>query len=205
VRVGIAHHLGWAVVVTASGEHGVVDRRRVELIEPGLSAAPIHHEGGRHPMHRSNAPLDDEALAALVAAVRASAVRTTSLALDELAAALGAPITSVSVRGWAPAFPTAIATCRRAPFESRADSVMYCQVVADVAAGRGWRVHQFDAATVEARAGGILGARAHEVLHGPRAVLGPPWSKDHRIALAATVVAAAEGQDAPPAGRPGDR
>ena len=34
----------------------------------------------------------------------------------------------------------------------------------------------------------ILGERADEVLHGPRATLGPPWSKDHRMALAATIV-----------------
>ena len=31
--------------------------------------------------------------------------------------------------------------------------------------------------------------RADEVLHGPRTTLGPPWAKDHRMALAATVVA----------------
>jgi hypothetical protein len=38
---------------------------------------------------------------------------------------------------------------------------------------------------------GVLGERADEVLRGPRAVLDPPWAKDHRVALAATVVAAA--------------
>ena len=35
----------------------------------------------------------------------------------------------------------------------------------------------------------LLGERAQEVLQGPRAALGPPWTKDHRVALAATVVA----------------
>ncbi|GMU78461.1 MAG: hypothetical protein AMXMBFR46_12560 [Acidimicrobiia bacterium] len=40
VRVGIADHLGWAVVVTASVSHEVMDRRRIELVEPGLSKAP---------------------------------------------------------------------------------------------------------------------------------------------------------------------
>jgi hypothetical protein len=29
------------------------------------------------------------------------------------------------------------------------------------------------------------------VLHGPRATLGPPWSKDHRMALAATILVSA--------------
>jgi hypothetical protein len=54
---------------------------------------------------------------------------------------------------------------------------------------RGWEVHLFDAKDVEAQAARILGARAGDVLHGPRATLGPPWTKDHRIALASTIVA----------------
>src|SRR3954452_23523711 len=90
MRLGIAHHLGWAVAVTASADHAVVDRRRIELIEPGLPAAPIHHMGGPHVLHRSGDPLDDGALAALVADVRASAVRTASAALDELQGSLPA-------------------------------------------------------------------------------------------------------------------
>jgi hypothetical protein len=47
----------------------------------------------------------------------------------------------------------------------------------------------FDARAVEAQAARFLGARTGEVLYGPRATLGPPWTKDHRIALAATIVA----------------
>ncbi len=190
MRLGIAHHLGWAVAVTASADHAVVDRRRIELIEPGLPAAPIHHEGGPHAMHRTGDPLDDAALAALAAEVRASVLRSASAALDELAAAVPDPIASVSVRTWPGDFPEDVAVLRRVPYESRADSVMYCQVVAEVAGGRGWAVHHYDAKTVEAQATAVLGARAHGVLHGPRATLGAPWSKDHRIALAATVVAA---------------
>jgi hypothetical protein len=66
---------------------------------------------------------------------------------------------------------------------------MYCQVLAECAHMRGWKVHLFDAKDVEAQAARILGERAGEVLRGPRAALGPPWTKDHRIALAATIVA----------------
>ena len=91
MRVGIAHHLGWAVAVTASPDHEVVDRRRIELIEPGMPTAPI--------------------------------------------------------------------------------------------------VDLYDGKDVERQAVNILGAQAHEVLHGPRATLGPPWAKDHRMALAATIMA----------------
>jgi hypothetical protein len=180
VRLGIAHHLGWAVTVTASADYQVVDRRRIELIEPGVPAAPIHHEGK---------PLDDAGAAVLVAQVRASAVRATSAALDELAAALPEPIMSMSLRAWPLDFPEDIAVQRRVPYEARADSVMYRQVLAELARARGWDVHLFDARDVEARAVSKLAARADEVLLEPRATLGPPWAKDDRMALAATIVA----------------
>jgi hypothetical protein len=194
MRVGVAHHLGWAVVVTATGDHEVVDRRRIELIEPGLPNAPVHHEGGPHLLHRSGDPPDDDALAALVAEVRAAATRATASALDALAADLPAPIVSLALRAWPADFPTDVAVQRRVPHESRADSVMYLQVLARLAADRGWAIHPYVAKDVEAEAVSILGDRADEVLRGPRARLGPPWSKDHRMALAATVVAA--GRDA---------
>jgi hypothetical protein len=189
VHLGIAHHLGWAVAVAASADHKVVDRWRIELIEPGLPPAPIHHEGGPHQLHRTGERLEDDALAELVAEVRASVVRATTAALDELATALPEPVVSMSLRAWPADFPEDIGVQRRVPYESRADSIMYCQVLAELARDRGWNVHLFHAKDVEAEAVRILGTRADEVLHGPRATLGPPWSKDHRMALAATIVA----------------
>ncbi|HZU71741.1 MAG TPA: hypothetical protein VE990_03120 [Acidimicrobiales bacterium] len=180
MRLGIAHHLGWAVAVTASEGHHVVDRRRIELIEPGMPAAPVEHEVQA---------LDDAGAAALVAKVRASVVRATSAALADLAAALPEPVVSMSLRSWPPDFPDDIAAQRRAPFASRADSVMYLQVLAELGQERGWAVHLYDASAVEGQAARLLGERAADVLHGPRARLGPPWTKDHRMALAATVMA----------------
>jgi hypothetical protein len=188
MHLGIAHHFGWAVSVTASADHKVVDRRRIELIEPGVPTSPIHHEGGPHLLHRSAEPLDDNALAALVTDVRASVVRATSATLDELATSSPEPIVSMSLRAWPADFPVDIAAQRRAPYESRADSVMYCQVLAELARQRGWVVHLYNSKDVEDEAVRILGERAEQVLHGPRATLGPPWSKDHRMALAAIIV-----------------
>jgi hypothetical protein len=181
VRLGIAHHLGWAVAVTASADHRVVDRRRIELVEPGVPTAPIHHREGKL--------LDDAATAALVAEVRASAVRAASASLGQLAATLPEPIVSMSLRAWSLDFPTDIAVQRRVPYESRADSVMYRQVLAELARAHGWAVHLYDATDVEGQAVNVLGDRADEVLRGPRATLGPPWTKDHRMALAATILA----------------
>jgi hypothetical protein len=140
MRVGIADHLGWAVSVRASANHEVVDRRRIELVEPGMSPAPIHYES----RHR-----DVASTAALVAKVRASVVRASSAALDEIETALPAPVRSISLRAWPLDFPDDIAVQRRAQYEARAD----------------------------------------EVLQGPRTMMGPPWTKDHRIALAAAIVA----------------
>jgi hypothetical protein len=180
MRLGIADHLGWAVAVTASGDHEVLDRRRIELVEPGISPAPIHYESAR---------LDVAATAALVATVRASVVRATSAALDEIATALPAPVVSISLRAWPLDFPGDTAVQRRAPFEARADAIMYRQELSELANARGWEVHLYDAKAVLGQAAGMLAERADEVLQGPRAELGPPWTKDHRVALAATIVA----------------
>ncbi|MFI5952303.1 hypothetical protein [Cryptosporangium sp. NPDC051539] len=177
MRVGIAHHFGWAVAVTADESFAVVDRRRIELVEPGVEAAPVHG------LSHSTAVLDDAAVAALVARVRASAVRATSTALDGLPPG----IVSMSLRAWPPDFPVDVAVLRRVPYEARADSVMYRQVLADAARERGWQVHLFEARDVESRAVGLVGDA--DFLSRPRERLGPPWGKDHRLALAATVLA----------------
>jgi hypothetical protein len=177
MRLGIADHLGWAVAVTAAADHGVVDRRRIELIEPGVSAAPIHYESAR---------LDVAATAALVAQARAAIARAASAALDELPG----PIRSISLRSWPPDFPEDIAVQRRAPWEARADAIMYRQELAELAHARGWELHLYDAKAVVAQAVARLGERAGDVLAGPG---GPPWTRDHRVALAATVVASPGG------------
>jgi hypothetical protein len=166
--------------VTASDDHEVVDRRRIALIEPGVSAAPIHYESRR---------LDVATTAALVAEARASVARAASAALDEIAATLCAPVRSISLRAWPLDFPDDIAVQRRAPYEARADAIMYRQELAELAHARGWEVHFYAAKAVESQAAGMLAERAGEVLERPRLALGPPWTKDHRVALAATVVA----------------
>jgi hypothetical protein len=181
MRLAIADHLGWAVAVTASAQHEVADRRRIALIGPGVSAAPIHY---------TRRELDVAATAALVASARASVARAASSALDEIAAALPAPVVSISLRAWPADFPEDIAVQRRAPYEARADAIMYRQELAELAHARGWDVHLYDARAVVDQALATLGERAgRDVLQAPRATLGPPWTKDHRVALAAAIVA----------------
>ena len=180
VRVGIADHFGWAVAVTAAPDFSVADRRRVELVEPDVTPAPIHYDSAR---------LDVAGTVALVETVRASVARMTAASLDDLAAALPQPVVSISMRSWPDDFPTDIEVLRRTPWEARADAVMYRQILADLAQERGWAVHFYNAKDVISQATKILGARADDVFDSPKIKLGPPWTKDHRVALAAAIVA----------------
>src|SRR4029079_18330213 len=92
---------------------------------------------------------------------------------------------------WPPDFPADIAVQRRPPWEDRADAVMYRELLAALAHDRGWEVHCYDARHVEGQAAGPVGARADGGPRGARAALRPAWTKDHRVAVAATVVAGA--------------
>jgi hypothetical protein len=175
--VGIYDHFGWAIAVTVDDDHAVVDRRRLELVEPDVSPAPIHYDAARH---------DDASLTALLETVRASVLRAGAAALDELPNG----ITSMSLRTWPSDFPTDLATVRKSPWEARADAVMYRQLLAELAEVRGWEVHTYEAKSVEAQAAAILGPRADAVLKDVRQRLGAPWTKDHQLALAATVLPA---------------
>ena len=179
MRIGVADHLGWAVVVAADDAHRVVDRRRIALIGPDCSEAPVHYDRG--------ASTDDE-VARRIAEARASIREVAGSELDDLADALPGPVRSLHLRSWPTDFPTAIEVVRRSPWEARADAVMYRQVLADLAADRGWDVVTYEAKHIEADATALLGDRAAAVLHGPRDALGAPWAKDHRTALAATIV-----------------
>lgn len=141
-------------------------------------------------MHHGGTPLDEAALATPVGLVRASSMRTVAKELADLQASLSAAIRSISLRSWPAEFPTDIATLRRSPYEARADAIMYRQILAEAASRLGWPVSMYNAKTVEADTASTLGNRARSVPHGPREVLGPPWSKDHRTALAAALLAA---------------
>ena len=176
------------MLVTADDDHEAVDRRRIELLDNKLPAAPIHHRSGVYAMHDDGDPLDDDALGQLANRVRASATSNFDNELHELTKDLPGPIETLSLRDWPDDFPADIATLRRSPYESQADSVMYREVMANAAEERGWRVHRFDANTIEAEATGLLGI--NDALQAPRSTLGAPWNKDHRIAFAAAIVAA---------------
>ncbi len=182
--IGVWDHGGWAVFVTASRDGKLLDRRRVELVDGELPKIPHHSEGKVLPI--------DEAVA-LVELVRESAQRHSRLALDAVALDVPVRIAGVALRRCQPLPPTIAERITDYRASNVADWVMYRNAIAGAAEDRGWAVHWYDAKTVFTAAGEVLGvADGDGYFLGLKASVGAPWDKDHRVAMAAAVVAAAD-------------
>jgi len=92
--------------------------------------------------------------------------------LRAFAEALPAPVLSISLRAWPLDFPDEIAVQRRAPYEARADAIMYRQELSELAHARGWEVHLYDVKAVLDQAVRMLAHRADQILRSPRANMG---------------------------------
>jgi hypothetical protein len=178
--IGISDHGGWAVLVTAAPDGTLLDRRRVELVDESLPKLPHHHTCQGLPL--------DEAVA-LVERVRVSAERHAVLALDAVTMAVPR-ILGVALRNCQQLPPTIAERIKEYRAQNIADWVMYRKALAFAAEARGWPVHWYDAKKV-------LGA-ASQALHveslddhflDVRRALGPPWDMDHKLAMAAAIVA----------------
>lgn len=170
--IGISDHGGWAILVTATRDGRVLDRRRVELLEAGLPPIPHHSEGKTLPLPEA---------VELVEHVRASAEQHARLALETTARQVRARIVGVALRQ-CPALPPTIAECITNYRASNvADWVMYRKALAAAAEERGWAVHWYEAKYALAEAAPCLDLRS---------VIGPPWGRDHKLALAAAIIAA---------------
>ena len=180
--IGVSDHGGWAVLVTVASDGTLLDRRRVDLVDDDLPKIPHHSEAQRLPI--------DEAVS-LVERVRRSAERHAELGLDAVAAAVPGRVLGVALRQ-CPTLPPTIAE-RITDYwaQNNADWVMYRTALAIAAEARGWRVHWYDAKKVLDEAGEVLRkADMDSYLLELRKSVGPPWGKDHRIAMAAAIVAA---------------
>lgn len=184
--VGVSDHGGWAILVTVAGDATVLERRRVELVDPALPALPHHHEGQALPL--------DQALD-LVERVRASAEHHAALALDAVATAMPSKITGIALRERPPLPPTVAERLRDYRSRNVADWVMYRTALADAAQARGWTVHWYDARTVlDAARGALEGTDLDACFAQVRASLGPPWTRDHKLAMAAAMLAGRAGR-----------
>jgi hypothetical protein len=179
--IGVSDHGGWAIFVTVASDGTLLDRRRVELVDDALPGIPHHHEGQLLPMGQAEE---------LVDRVRASAEKHAVLALDAMAAAVP-NIGAIALRTCPPLPPTTAERIRDHRARNVADWVMYRQALASAAEARNWPVHWYDAKTVLASAGRALRVDDFDAhFLRLRETIGPPWNADHKLAMAAAVVAA---------------
>jgi hypothetical protein len=178
--IGVSDHGGWAVLVTAARDGTLLDRRRVELVDEGLPKLPHHHEGQGLPC--------DQAVE-LVERVRASAERHAVLALDAVTIAVPR-ILGVALRECPQLPPTIAERIKDYRAQNVADWVMYRKALASAAEARGWPVHWCDAKSVLGAASQALGVDFEAHFLQVRRAIGPPWNKDHKLAMAAAIVTA---------------
>jgi len=183
LAVGVSDHAGWAALMTVDPAGAVVDRRRVELVDPSLPSFAYHHGA-------QGLPIDEGV--ALVERVAASAAERAAAGLAALAdgleseAAIG--VIALRVRPKLPASITERIQSYHA--QTRADGVMYREALAAAAEARGWRVSWFEPKRVFDEAARHLGVPSLEPrLAEVGAALGPPWRKDQKLAMAAAIAA----------------
>jgi hypothetical protein len=179
--IGVSDHGGWAVLVTVARDGTLLDRRRVELVEEGLPKIPHHSEGQRLSLNEA---------VKLVERVRVSAERHAVLALDAVAMAVPR-VLGVALRKCPELPPTIAERIKDYRAQNVADWVMYRKALAYAAEARLWPVHWYDAKTVSSAASRALRVENFDD-HSlqMRKAVGPPWNSDHKLAMAAAIVAA---------------
>lgn len=179
--LGVSDHGGWAIFITASCNGTLLDRRRVSLVDDDLPKIPQHSECQRLPIDKA---------VALVERVRASAGRHAVLALEDVARSVP-HITGIALRKCPPLPPTIAECIQDYRAQNVADWVMYRKALATAAQARNWTVHWYDAKTVPQIAGMALGVPSLDTYFAEvRKTIGPPWTMDHKLALAAAIAAA---------------
>ena len=194
---GVAENGSSAVLVTLTAGGELLDRRRIELIDPGLPTHPHHHEGswavGRYLNTPGARTLSLADAVALVERVRASAARCARANLEALAAAVPVQIVAISIRACPELPPTTEARIADNRAQSVADSVMYREALAAAAGDRGWSVYWYDRERVFRDAAAALGrGNIDTFLYAMGRAIGPPWQAKHRLAAAAAIAAASK-------------
>jgi len=179
--IGVSDHGGWAVLVTVAGDGAVLDSRRVVLVDADLPSLPHHCEGQRMPL--------DQAVD-LVGRVRLSAERHARRCFEAFETGVPFKIRGVALRRLQPLPATVAERLQNYRAQNVADWVMYRVALADAAQLRGWSVHWYDAKTVFGEAGEALHAvDVDSHFAEARKRFGPPWTQDHRLAMAAAIAA----------------
>ena len=187
--IGIEDHYAWAnlVSVTTSGPNEIVlDRRRVELLDPKLAASPYHHETLQMPLSEAEK---------LVRDVKTSASKRAKAALSSLIGELApAKCRGIAIR--VPPLPDLPATVAEVHantwITNRADGMIYHQALTQAAAQLNLRVFYFEkdnVLEVAAQARGKSPRDLERQLKALGTTLGPPWRRGHVVACAGAILA----------------
>jgi hypothetical protein len=194
--VGVAENANAAVLVTIAPDDRLLDRRRIELTDPGLPTHPHNHEGSwavgryRHTPGAQTLSLTDAV--ALVERVQAAAISGARASLEALAATVPMPIATIAIRAYPRLPPTIEERILDHRAQTMADSAMYRDALAAAADARGWSVWWYDRARVFADAAMALGGQdLGAALKEMGRSIGPPWQATHKLAAAAAIAALA--------------
>ena len=170
------------MLVSVKPDGTVIDRRRVTLVDDGLPSLPHHHDAQHLPI--------DEGVA-LVERVQASAEKCARIALETLAGELPATIRAIALRKCPPLPATIAERIETYSAQTKADTVMFRNALADAARARKWAVVWYEPKRVFDEAAAVLRTRTiTRLLNDTGKSLGPPWQNDHRLAMAAAIAVA---------------
>jgi len=188
--ISVAEHAGWAhlICVAASGRApAVIARRRVTLIDPGLSKLPYEHD--------SAGMMEDEA-DALIARVRRSIDDRTTLALERVVTELSPAHRAVALAIRKPPFPElpgSVSAVRQSyKLQCAADGMLYQLAICRAARKRGLEVQLCLRGEETARAAqglDVTPGEVEEFVTRRGRPAGPPWTQEHRRAYAAGIAA----------------
>ncbi|MCB0279651.1 MAG: hypothetical protein KDD94_09130 [Calditrichaeota bacterium] len=177
--IGTADHSGWAIAVTVDGNRKLIDRRKISLLEEGLPILPIHHDAQE---------LDPADAETLVDKVRVSAEESSKASLEKMLREISVPVNGIVIRKLQE-IPDDLQTCiRDYRINTFADSVMYRKALMKSAEELGLAIYWYERKTVFK----IAQEQHPQIQIEPfltelGKTLGPPWQKDHRMAMAAAM------------------
>lgn len=191
--VGVAENGSAAVLVTVA-DGVAVDRRKIELIDPGMPTHPYHHQGswavGRYLDSPWAKKISLPDAIALIKRGEKVAARRAHESLKVLAGKVTVPISGIALRVCPDLPPTIEARIRDNRAQTMADTVMYRQALAAAAQARGWSVAWYERERVLADAAKVLRVKtADGALKAMGKALGPPWRAQEKLAAAAAIAA----------------
>lgn len=187
--LGFKHHTGWAIAVAVTGngkDLQVLDRRRIELIDPSLIRFAYHAV--------QDAPLKQAAKS--ITEIEASALACATSEIKTLVESLkadGHVVRGVGMAAKTAKLPDALEKILSShALLHAAEGDLYREALAEAAASSGFPVARFPPKEIYGDAAAQLGtseATLRELLTRTGKTIGRPWTADHREAVLAALLA----------------